>query len=91
MTGILKLMSILVLACLTFSASAQAAGQVLFDTGHREPFRIDAAGELQRAGYISSRRGHIAVLNRDGLEAAACECYRVVRKEILRIQAGTCH
>jgi len=44
-----------------------------------------AAGDLQRAGYISYRRGHIAVLNRAGLEANACECYAVVRKELNRL------
>ena len=45
----------------------------------------DAAGKLQRAGFISYRRGHISVLNRAGLEASACECYAVVRKEMNRL------
>jgi CRP-like cAMP-binding protein len=44
-----------------------------------------AAGDLQRAGYISYRRGHIAVLNRAGLEAHSCECYAVVKKELNRL------
>jgi len=38
-----------------------------------------AAWYLQEAGLIHSRRGHIAVLDRAGLEARCCECYRVVR------------
>jgi CRP-like cAMP-binding protein len=38
-----------------------------------------AAGALQRAGLIRYRRGAIRVLDRAGLEAAACECYRVIR------------
>jgi CRP-like cAMP-binding protein len=38
-----------------------------------------AAGNLQTAGYIRYRRGHLAVLNRSGLETLACECYAVVR------------
>ena len=44
-----------------------------------------AAGDLQRAGYISYRRGHIAVLDRAGLEAHSCECYAVVKKELSRL------
>ena len=34
-----------------------------------------AAGGLQRAGLIAYHRGEIAVLDRKGLEAAACSCY----------------
>lgn len=45
----------------------------------------EAAGNLQRAGYISYRRGHIAVLDRLGLEQHACECYAVVKKELSRL------
>jgi CRP-like cAMP-binding protein len=37
------------------------------------------AGTLQQAGLIHYRRGAIKVLDRLGLEAAACECYRIVR------------
>ncbi len=35
------------------------------------------AGQLQRAGLIAYRRGGVKILDREGLEAAACECYRV--------------
>jgi DNA-binding transcriptional MocR family regulator len=38
-----------------------------------------AAGELQRMGLIDYRRGRLQVLDRPGLERAACECYGVVR------------
>jgi CRP-like cAMP-binding protein len=37
------------------------------------------ANLLQQAGLIKYRRGAIEVLDRLGLEAAACECYRIVR------------
>ena len=40
----------------------------------------NAACELQRAGLIEYSRGEVAVLNRAGLEAAACTCYAVERK-----------
>jgi CRP-like cAMP-binding protein len=35
-----------------------------------------AAGVLASAGFISYKRGHIHILNREGLEDAACECYK---------------
>ncbi len=53
--------------------------------GVRRETITDVAGELQRAGCISYRRGHITVLDRHGLETRACECYAVVRKELRRL------
>ena len=53
--------------------------------GVRREGVTEAAGKLQRAGCISYRRGHIAVLDRSGLETRACECYAVVRKEMNRL------
>jgi CRP-like cAMP-binding protein len=44
-----------------------------------------AAGQLQRAGLIEYRRGHIVIEDREGLEAAACECYEKVRSEYSRL------
>jgi CRP-like cAMP-binding protein len=46
-----------------------------------------AAGKLQDAGLIRYRRGHIAVLQRAGLEARSCECYAVVKNEYSRLLA----
>jgi CRP-like cAMP-binding protein len=41
-----------------------------------------AAGRLQEAGLIQYSRGHIHILDRQGLEAIGCECYRVVEQEV---------
>ena len=43
-----------------------------------------AANKLQDAGFIRYRRGKITILDRQGLESAACECYHVVTNEISR-------
>jgi CRP-like cAMP-binding protein len=53
--------------------------------GVRREGITEAAGNLQRGGLIRYRRGHISVLERPGLEAAACECYAVVKKELRRL------
>ncbi|HEX8556505.1 MAG TPA: Crp/Fnr family transcriptional regulator [Pyrinomonadaceae bacterium] len=44
-----------------------------------------AAGRLQEGGLISYVRGRITVLDRRGLEAAVCECYKVVKDEYDRL------
>jgi len=53
--------------------------------GVRREGVTEAAGKLQDAGVIRYRRGHIAVLERTGLETRACECYAVVKKELSRL------
>ena len=53
--------------------------------GVRREGITEAAGKLQRAGFIRYRRGHISVLERSGLETHACECYAVVKKEFDRL------
>ncbi|CAK0766226.1 CRP-like cAMP-binding protein [Gammaproteobacteria bacterium] len=53
--------------------------------GVRREGITETAGNLQRAGLISYRRGHITVLSRAGLESRACECYQVVKNEFRRL------
>lgn len=44
-----------------------------------------AAGKLRKAGLITYHRGHIAIVDRQGLEDRTCECYEVVRGEYDRL------
>jgi CRP-like cAMP-binding protein len=45
----------------------------------------EAVGNLQEAGLLHCSRGRIAVLDRAHLEAHACECYGVVKREYDRL------
>lgn len=53
--------------------------------GVRREGITETAGNLQRAGLINYRRGHITVVDRSGLESRVCECYAVVKKEFDRL------
>jgi CRP-like cAMP-binding protein len=50
-----------------------------------------AAGRLQDLGAIRYIRGRIKILNREKLEEAVCECYRVVKDEFDRLLGETSH
>jgi CRP-like cAMP-binding protein len=43
---------------------------------------------LKKRGFIRHSRGRIAILDRQGLEAASCECYRTVRNEYDHLFSG---
>jgi CRP-like cAMP-binding protein len=49
--------------------------------GARRPSISVAAGVLQKSGAVRYVHGRVTVLDRAGLEAAACECYGVVREQ----------
>ncbi len=40
-----------------------------------------AASTLAQAGLIKNAHGAITIVDRDGLEQAACECYEVAREQ----------
>ena len=53
--------------------------------GMRRDDLTEAAEKLHDAGFIRYRRAHITVLKRTGLESRACECYALVKKELIRL------
>ena len=53
--------------------------------GVRRATVSEVAAKFQKAGLINYHRGKIIILDRKGLEAASCECYRVVKQEYERL------
>ena len=80
----------LLLSCLDrvpLNSVTMTHGRLADVLGVRREGVTQAAGTLQKAGLIHSSRGQIAVLDRSRLEARACECYAVVRREHDRLLA----
>src|SRR5262245_8264541 len=61
-----------------FALTQEFLAQML---GVRRPTVNIAGATLQRAGLIRYSRGKIAVVDREGLESASCECYARIRDE----------
>ena len=57
--------------------------------GARREGVTEVAGKLQSAGLIHHSRGRIVVLDRPRLEAQACECYAVVKREYDRLLSAS--
>lgn len=53
--------------------------------GTRRASVTEVLQPLQKKGLIKSTRGLITILDRRGLEAAACECYSTVQQEFVRL------
>jgi len=56
--------------------------------GVRRATVTEAARSLQHAGLIAYVHGRVTVCDRHGLEAVACECYAIVRREFARLLEG---
>jgi CRP-like cAMP-binding protein len=50
--------------------------------GVQRPTITNAARELERAGLIERGRRQVAILDRQGLIKASCECYQLVRERV---------
>ena len=61
-----------------FALTQELLGQVL---GVRRQTVTLVARTLQDANFIAYHRGVIRILDRPGLEAASCECYKIAKAE----------
>jgi CRP-like cAMP-binding protein len=56
--------------------------------GVRRATVSETASQLQQAGLISYSRGHIHIVDRQGLERTACECFQIIRSTFARLLEG---
>jgi len=66
----------------TFRLTQEYLGVML---GVQRPSVSIAQRTLQATGCITFRRGTITVVDREGLESAACPCYELIRSEYSRL------
>lgn len=69
----------------TFPITHEFLGQML---GSRRATVTLSAGLLQAAGLIRYHRGQVTILDRNGLESVACECYAVIKAALDRVVAS---
>ena len=53
-------------------------------------WELNVASTLQQANFIHYSRGHIEIVNRDGLTRTACECYTSVKAHYERLLRPQC-
>lgn len=47
------------------------------------------AQSFREAGLIEYQRGHVKILNRPGIQAESCECYKIMKHEIEQLYSET--
>jgi Crp-like helix-turn-helix domain len=62
-----------------FAVTQHLLGQLL---GSGEATVSRATQHLQAGGLVNAARGRMTIVDRPGLEAVACECYRVIKAEL---------
>jgi CRP-like cAMP-binding protein len=65
-----------------FALTHEFLGMML---GSRRAGVTEALGALNAAGVLRSSNGRIQILDRKGLRAASCDCYRIVKSQYDRI------
>jgi hypothetical protein len=56
--------------------------------GVRRASVTETLGALEKSALVETARGRITIVNRDGLEARACECYNIIRASMRRLLEG---
>lgn len=78
----------------SFAITHELLGRLL---GARPATMALSAEVLQKAGLIGNERGRVTIIDRDGVESVACECYRsinraldgVIQRAMLRSRTAT--
>src|ERR1700682_1090544 len=68
----------------SFPITHEFLGQML---GSRRATVTLSAGVLQAAGLIRYHRGRVTIVDREGLEGVACECYAIIKSALDRVVA----
>jgi CRP-like cAMP-binding protein len=68
----------------SFPITHEFLGQML---GSRRATVTLSAGLLQAAGLIRYHRGRVTIVDREGLEGVACECYSIIKAALDRVVA----